>query len=283
MAELQTVTTGLTIGESPRWHDGRLWLSNWGPGELIALDRSGRSTVERTIRTAFQFSIDWLPDGRLLIVSGGESLLLAVAPDGTEQTYANLAEVSAKGWNEIVVDAGGNAYVNGAGFDVIAGEDFAPGEVALVTPDGAVRAVAGGLAFPNGMAITPDDATLIVAESYARRLTAFEIASHGTLGPGRVWADLGEGVPDGICIDETGAVWYADVPNKRCVRVREGGEVLDTVEVDRGCFACMLGGADGRMLFIAAAEWRGMEAAGEGSPTGIVVATSAPAPHAGRP
>src|SRR5690348_7896795 len=161
MAELQTLTTGLTIGESPRWHDGRLWLSNWGPGQLIAVDASGGSAVERTISTAFQFSIDWLPDGRLLIVSGAENLLLALAPDGTEQTYADLARVSAKGWNEIVIDGRGNAYVNGAGFDVVAGEDFAPGEVALVTPDGAVRAVAGGLAFPYGMAITPDDATLI--------------------------------------------------------------------------------------------------------------------------
>jgi sugar lactone lactonase YvrE len=283
MTELQTVTTGLTIGESPRWHDGRLWLCNWGPGELIALERSGQRTVERTVPTAFQFSVDWLPDRRLLIVSGGENLLLAVAEDGTQETYADLAVVSRKGWNEIVVDGRGNAYVNGAGFDVRAGEDFAPGEVVLVTPGGDVQPVGGGLAFPNGMALTADAGTLIVAESYARRLTAFEIASDGTLGPGRLWADLGDGVPDGICVDETGAVWYADVPNRRCVRVREGGDVLDTVDVDRACFACMLGDTDGRTLFIAAAEWHGMEAAGQGARTGIVFAARAPAAHAGRP
>ena len=120
---------------------------------------------------------------------------------------------------------------------------FAPGIIALVTPDGAARQVADGIAFPNGMAVTPDNSTLIVAESYGKRLTAFDIAADGSLSNRRVWADLGDGVPDGICLDAEGAVWYADVPNQRCVRVREGGEVLQTIELDRGCFACMLGGA----------------------------------------
>jgi len=119
----------------------------------------------------------------------------------------------------------------------MAGEQFAPGIVALVTPDGAARVVADGIAFPNGMVVTPDDATLIVAESYAKRLTAFDIAADGSLSDRRVWADLHDGVPDGICLDAENAVWYGDVPNKRCVRVREGGEVLQTVELDRGCFA----------------------------------------------
>ena len=139
----------------------------------------------------------------------------------------------------------------------MAGEDFAPGIVALVAPDGAARQVADGLAFPNGMLIMPDDQTLIVAESYAKRLTAFDIATDGGLTNRRVWAELGDGVPDGICADAENAVWYADVPNKRCVRVREGGEVLQTIELDRGCFACALGGPDRATLFMIANEWNG--------------------------
>ena len=159
--------------------------------------------------------------------------------------HADLNGLSARGWNEIVVDGRGNAYVNGPGFDVFAGAAFAPGLIALVTPKGAVRQVADGVAFPNGMAVTPDNATLIIAESYANRLTAFDIAADGSLSNRRVWADLGDGGPDGICLDAEGAVWYADVPNKRCVRVREGGEVLQTIALDRGGFACMLGGRTG--------------------------------------
>jgi sugar lactone lactonase YvrE len=129
--------------------------------------------------------------------------------------------------------------------------------IALITPDGAARQVADGVMFPNGMAVTADNSTLIVAESYAKRLTAFDIAADGSLSNRRVWADLGDGVPDGICIDAEGAVWYADVPNKRCQRVREGGEVAQTITLDRGCFACMLGGANRATLLILAAEWRG--------------------------
>ena len=147
------------------------------------------------------------------------------------------------------MDGLGNAYINNIGFAFPAGE-FAPGTVALLTPDGSVRRVADGVAFPNGMAVTPDNSTLIVAESYANKLTAFDIAEDGGLSDRRVWADLGDGVPDGICLDAEGAVWYGDVPNRRCVRVREGGEVLRTIELDLGRFACMLGGEDGRTLFM---------------------------------
>ncbi len=131
--------------------------------------------------------------------------------------------------------------------------------ITVLTPNGSLREVADGIAFPNGMAITPDNSTLIIAESHGKKLTAFDIARDGSLSHRRVWADLGDGVPDGICMDADKAVWYADVPNKRCVRVREGGEVLETVTVDRGCFACMLGGEGKRTLYIIAAEWRGMD------------------------
>jgi sugar lactone lactonase YvrE len=146
-----------------------------------------------------------------------------------------------------------------------------------------VRQVADGIAFPNGMAVTADNSTLIIAESYGKRLTAFDIAADGGLSNRRIWADLKEGAPDGICIDAENAVWYADVPNKRCVRVREGGVVLETVNVDRGCFACMLGGADRKTLFIVAAEWRGPAKMADSAPTGQVLTLKAPAPGVGWP
>jgi sugar lactone lactonase YvrE len=188
-------------------------------------------------------------------------------------THADLHGLSDKTWNEIVVDGRGN-YVNGVA-----------GTTALVGPDGSLRRVADGLAFPNGMAVTADNATLIVAESHARRLTAFEIAADGGLSNRRVWADLGDGVPDGICLDADNAVWYGDVPNKRCARVREGGAVLQTIDLDRGCFACTLGGTDKRTLFLIVAEWRGMEQIPEvaRARTGQVLTVKAPAPGVGWP
>jgi sugar lactone lactonase YvrE len=155
------------------------------------------------------------------------------------------------------VDGRGNTYVGNIGFDFPEAE-FAPGTLALVTPDSSARQVADDLAFPNGIVVRPDNSTLIVAESYANRLTAFDIAADGSLSNRRVWADLDNGVPDGICLDAEGAVWYGDVPNKRCVRVREGGEVLQTIDLDRGCFARMLGGPDRRTLFLVVREWGGM-------------------------
>jgi sugar lactone lactonase YvrE len=216
---VRTLLTGLGFGESPRWHDGRLWFSNWGPNEIVAVDLDGHSEVIARM-PSLPFSIDWLPDGPMLVISGPERRLLRMEPDGSLATYADLSALSHAGFNELVVDGRGNAYVNGAGFDVVSGEQFAPGIVALVTPSGDARQVADGLAFPNGMAVTPDNRMLIVAESYANRLTAFDIAADGGLSNRRVWADLGDGVPDGICVDAEGAVWYADVPNKRCSRIR---------------------------------------------------------------
>jgi sugar lactone lactonase YvrE len=280
--EPQMLMTGITFGESPRWHDGRLWFADWGAQELIAVDLEGRSEVVVRV-PSFPFCVDWLPDGRLLIVSARDRLLLRREPDGSLATRADLSGLSDYPWNEIVVDGRGTAYVNNIGFDFPCGE-FAPGAVALLAPDGSVRRVADGVAFPNGMAVTPDNSTLIVAESYANKLTAFDIVEDGGLSNRRVWADLGDGVPDGLCLDAEGAVWYADVPNKRCVRVREGGEVLQTIDLDRGCFACILGGPDGKTLFLVAQEWRGMEsAADEEERTGQILTAPAPAASAGWP
>jgi len=215
-----------------------------------------------------------LPDGRLLIVSGRENLLMRQEPDGSLVIHPDLRSVSNQWCNEIVVDGRGNAYINGG-----------PGIIALVTPDCSFRQVADGIAFPNGMAVTPDNGTLIIAESHSKRLTAFDIASDGTLSNRRVWADLGGGVPDGICIDADNAVWYGDVPNKCCVRVREGGEVLQTINLDRCCFACVLGGIANKTLFLIATEWRGMEKIPEvaRARTGQVLTIEAPASGVGWP
>jgi sugar lactone lactonase YvrE len=277
---------GLAFGESPRWHEGRLWLADWGAQEIVAVDLDGGSEVmARVDFPSFPLSFDWLPDGLLLIVAAREGRLLRQEPDGALVSHAELTDVAPRGvpWNEIVVDGRGNVYVNNNGFDLMTGAEFAPGTIALITPDSSVRQVADGIAFPNGMAVTPDNSTLIVAESYADKLTAFEIAADGSLSNRRTWAELPGDHPDGICLDADGAVWYGDVGNKHCVRVGEGGEVLETVELDRGCFACMLGGADRRTLFIVATEWRGPEAAAEGSRTGQVLTVEAPAPGVGWP
>jgi sugar lactone lactonase YvrE len=281
--EPKPLISGLVFGEQPRWHEGRLWFSDWGTQEVLAVDLDGNSEVILRA-SSFPLCVDWLPDGRLLVVSASDGLLLRREPDGSLVTHGDLNAVSdPPAGNELVVDGRGNAYVNGGGFDLMAGEEFAPGIIALVAPDGSARQVADGVAFPNGMLVTPDDSTLIVAESYANRLTAFDIAADGGLSNRRVWADLQDGVPDGICLDAENAVWYGDVPNRRCVRVREGGEVLQTIDLDRGCFACALGGADRKTLFMVATKWSGAENMFEGPRTGQVLTVRAPSPGVGWP
>ena len=280
MPETQTLTTGIVLGESPRWHAGRLYFADWGTQELMAVDLEGKSEVIASVPSS-PFCIDWLPDGGLLVVSGGDGRLLRREPDGSLLTHADLSRLSQHPWNEIVVDGRGNVYLNGVGFDFPTGA-FAPGIIALVAPDGSARPVADGVAFPNGMVMTPDGNTLIVAESYANRLTAFDIAADGGLANRRLWAEVGDDHPDGICLDAEGAVWYADVGTKRCVRVREGGEVLRTIELDRGCFACMLGGMDGRTLFMLTAVFDPAAMFG-GEPTGRILTARASAPGAGWP
>ncbi len=281
--EPQILMSGLVFGEQPRWHEDRLWFSDWGPPEVIPVDLDGNSEV--ILRApSFPCCVDWLPDGRLLVVSARDGLLLRRESDGSLVTYADLSRLSdPPAGNELVVDGRGNTYINGGGFDLMAGAEFAPGIVALITPDGSARQAADGLAFPNGMLVTPDNSTLIVSESYAKRLTAFDIAADGGLSNRRVWADLQGGVPDGICYDAENAVWYGDVPNKRCVRVREGGEVLQMVNLDRGCFACALGGADRTTLFMMATEWSGPANMFKGPRTGEVLTVQAPAPGVGWP
>jgi len=251
MAEVRVVVAGRGLVEAPRWHDGRLYFSDWTAGEVLAVDDAGGTEVVARVRSLPLCSA-WLPDGRLLIVSSAEGRLLRREPDGSLVTHA---ELGAPGWNDIVVDGRGNAYVNSVGYDMTAGEAPRPGHVVLATADGAVRRVAEDLAFPNGMAVTADNATLVVAESHGERLTAFDVGGDGGLTGRRVFAELGE-APDGICVDAEGAVWYATVPGRRCARVADGGRVLESVELDRGGFACVLGGPDRRTLFATVADWR---------------------------
>src|SRR5438132_5883001 len=236
MQEPQIRLTGIGLGESPRWRDGRLWFCDWAAQEVVALGLDGRSDVI-TRMESMPFCIDWLPDGRMLIVSSREGLLVRQEPDGSLRTHADLTGLSHQPWNDIAVTARGNAYVGNLGFDFPAGR-FAPGSISLVTPQGSASWVADGLAFPNGMVVTPDGSTLIVAESYGSRITAFDIAADGRLSNRRVWASLDDAALDGICLDAEAAIWYADVPHRRCVRVGEGGEILATAQLDRACFAC---------------------------------------------
>ena len=283
MLQPRVLTTGHAFGESPRWHNDRLWFSDWGEQEILAVELEGHvETVVRVDFPSFPMCIDFLRDGRLLIVSGRDGRLLRRESDGSLVTHADLSTLSRHPWNDLVVDGRGSTFINEAGFAFPAGE-FAPGTIAQVTPDGSVRLAADGLAFPNGMAIAPDNSTLIVAESYGNQLTALDITADGSLSDRRVWADLGDGVPDGICLDAEGAVWYGDVPNKRCVRVRAGGDILETIALDRGCFACALGGRDGSTLFMVAQEWGSPGHMRSAARTGQLLITQAPAPHAGWP
>ena len=246
----RTLLDGLGFPESTRWHEGRVWLCNWGSGEVLAVDDEGRAEVmARVAPSALPFSIDWHPDGTLLIVDGPRRLLLAQQPDGSLETFADLTGYGEARFNELVVDDRGNAFVNGG-----------PGLVVRVGADGIVHEEASGLRWPNGMAIVDDGATLVVADSHAEQLVGFAIEDDGSLSNRHVWADV-EYAPDGICADAEGAVWVASVPGRALRQGQSGGEVLDTVAVDRGCFACMLGGVDGQTLFIAAAVWRGMDVA----------------------
>src|SRR3954452_8476167 len=284
---------GLAFVESARWHEGRLWFAHWSVGEVIATDLEGHTEVMAPGRQALGWSIDWLSDGQLLVT--GESLLRQ-EPDGSLVPHADLTGVARHNWNEIVVDhQRGNVYLNGADTgNFLAGQFPPPGIIALVTADGAARQVADDIHFPNGMIITPDGSALVVAESVAGRLTAFDIEPDGSLTNRRTWA---EGLaPDGICIDAEGAIWCAaaDVrsrtgrdtdPGGAAVRVREGGQILDRIELDRPAFSLALGGPDGRTLGIVGQQWRGFDQVDAliADRTGHVLCIDVEVPSADRP
>ena len=283
MSEPETLLTGLGFPESPRWHEGRLWFCNWIERQVVALSLDGEAEVMATRDPdsySMGYSIDWLPDGRLLVT--GDKLRRR-EPDGSMVVHANQRA------NEIVVDGHGNIYLNGADFDFVAGAPPKPGYIKLVTPDGRLRQVADDIQFPNGMVITPEGRTLVIAESFAGRLTAFDIDADGGLSNRRVFAGgLG---PDGICLDAEGAVW-SGTTDYAVVRVAEGGEVLQRVELpeNRASFALMLGGLDRRTLFILTAEWRpaddhvaNLDRLANGPRTGEILTLPVAVPGVGRP
>ncbi|MFI9846249.1 SMP-30/gluconolactonase/LRE family protein [Nonomuraea sp. NPDC051941] len=281
MSKPKVLLTGLGIPESPRWHEDRLWFCNWIDREVVVVDLDGKSEVASVQGPVpMGYSIDWLPDGRLLMTG---DKLRRQEPDGSTVVVAE------QGGNEIVVDGRGNIYINGADFDFAGGGAPKPGYIKLVTPDGELRQVAGDIQFPNGMVITPDDRTLIVSESFAGRLTAFDIDADGGLSNRRIFAD---GVaPDGICLDAEGAVWVS-TGGSSIARVAEGGHILERIELpeERAPFALMLGGPDRRTLFVLTAEWRHSDGVTDnlqrlttGPRTGQILTFSVSVPGAGRP
>jgi sugar lactone lactonase YvrE len=257
MTELTTVLEGLAFPEGPRWHDGRLFFSDQHAHQVLALAPDG--TVEEIVRVEQQPSgLGWTPDGDLLIVSMIDRRLLRLergAPEGKGlHEVADLSTLATYHCNDMVVSADGRAYVGNFGFDLDNGERPRPAELIAVDPDGTATIAADEMQFPNGSVVTPDGRTLIVGETVAGRLTAFTIAPDGRLTDRRVWAQLEGALPDGICLDAEGAIWLACPLSRRCLRVAEGGEVLEEIATEQSAFACMLGGADRRTLYICTSE-----------------------------
>ncbi|WP_410793810.1 SMP-30/gluconolactonase/LRE family protein [Kribbella sp. C-35] len=244
---MKLLLDGLAFPEGARWHDGRLWFCHWIEQQIIAVDADGTTeTFEAPVERLMGWSVDWLPDGRMLTTG---DKLRRYEPDGS------ITVLAEQGANEMVVDAQGNIYLNGADFDFAGGEEPKPGWIKLVTPDGQVRQVADDIQFPNGMVLTPDGRTLVIAESFAGRLTAFDVEPDGGLSNRRVYAEnLG---PDGICLDAEGAIW-CQTWGEGVVRVAAGGEILERVDVpeNRAPFALGLVDFDGPTLCILTAEWR---------------------------
>ena len=287
---VEILADGLHFAESPRWHQGKLWFSDLYDDAVKTVDLHG--LVETKVIIDDQPSgLGWMPDGRLLIVSMQQRVVLRLEYD-TMVVHADLSRIATFHCNDMVVDAFGRAYVGNFGFDLdaaVTGGDFAGAlanyegaALARIDPNGMVHTVATGLRFPNGMVITPDGGTMIVAETLGRRLTAFDIGIDGSLTNQRVWAELPEAAPDGICLDEEGAVWFADASGSRCCRVRQGGEVTDIVETSQPCYACMLGGPDGRTLFMLTSE-SSLQSVAAARRTGRIEVTTVDGAHAGLP
>lgn len=240
---------GLLFPESPRWHDNKLWFSDMDGYKVMTVDMSG--ITETIIKRPNRLSgLGWLPDDTLLIVSMEDRSLLRLDPDGVK-VVADLSGLATFYLNDMVVDKQGRAYIGNFGFDYFNNQTFVPAEIILVTPNGDFRVVADDMAFPNGTVITPDDSTLIVGETFAARLTAFDIMEDGSLTGRHIWANLKSVAPDGICLDEEGGIWIAAPGRHRVVRVLEGGKITHIVKIENDAYACMLGGPDRCTLFIA--------------------------------
>ncbi len=280
----ESLVEGLCFGEGPRWRNGRLWFSDMYGYKVFSVDLAGE--IETITEVPKQPSgLGWLPNGDLLFVSMLDRRIMRLGPDGTK-VHSDLSELIEHPCNDMIVDAVGNAYVGNYGFDldlVMKGEGR-PQETHLVcvTPEGDAFKVGDPLLFPNGMVITPDGGTLIVAETFGARLTAFDLSASGELTNGRIWASL-EGIhPDGITLDADGAIWIASPRAKSVFRIAEGGQVLEAIELEQDCFACMLGGEDGKTLFmLTAGTFDGRESIER--KTGRVEVVAVDVPKAGLP
>lgn len=253
--ETSVLLDNLAFPEGPRWHEGKLWFSDMHDGAVMTVDLDGRAetVVEVPNRPS---GLGWTTDGRLLVVSMRDRRLLRLDPAGLTEV-ADLSGLASFDTNDMVVDRHGNAFIGNFGFDLDNKAPFAPAELIRVRPDGEAAVVARDMAFPNGTVITPDGGTLIVAETFGNRLTAFDLAEDGSLRNRRVWAELDGHYPDGICLDAEGAVWLACPRTAMVLRVREGGEVTHRIPVSTRAYACMLGGPDRRTLFICTAATTG--------------------------
>lgn len=279
--ETRILIDGLCFGEGPRWHQGALWLSDMHAHQVLRVWPDGTTATICEVPN-WPSGLGWLPDGDLLVVSMTDRQVLRW--DGAAMhPHADLSALAGFHCNDMVVDGAGRAYVGNFGFDLHAGETPKPAELICVEPDGRARVVADDLQFPNGTVLTPDGRTLIVAESWGRRLTAFDVRPDGDLTNRRVWAELPQdALPDGICLDEAGGIWSASPSSNECVRQLEGGEVTHRVAVDQGAFACMLGGDDGRTLHILTAASSDPEVCRQ-APSGRVEVWRAPYGRAGLP
>lgn len=294
--EISTVLTGMSFLECPRWHEERLWLVDFYTHRVLSMAEDGGDLRVEAEVPGQPSGLGWLPDGRLLVVSMKDRRVLRREPDGSLVTHADVSAHVTGHPNDMVVDAHGRAYLGNFGFDLMGGADIGTADLLRVDPDGAVAVVARDLFFPNGSVIT-DDGVLVVDETLGNRISAFDIASDGSLGPRRDWATfgglpstrvLGEAIaecalaPDGCCLDAEGAVWTADAVGGRVVRVAEGGRVLDEVHPGTGVFACMLGGSDGRTLYLCCAPDFD-EHARSATHEAELRAVRVDVPHAGRP
>ena len=252
MRQFKVLLDNLCFGEGPRWHDGKLYYSDMHAHTVNAVDMQGRATVIAEV-AAWPSGLGWLPDGRMLVVSMTDRKLLRQEAGGLK-LHADLSKLASYHCNDMVVDGHGRAYVGNFGYDIIKGEPQKPAELVMVEPDGAARVVARDLQFPNGTVITPDGKTMVVGESMGHRLTAFDVAADGALTNRRVWAELGDGVPDGIALDAEGAIWVASPFTHELVRMKQGGQVAERIKREQMPIACMLGGPARRTLFLLSSE-----------------------------
>ena len=296
MAQFTTLIDGLSFTESPRWRDGRLYVSDRYTRRVLAVAMEG--TAETIARTdGLPCGLGFLPDGRLLITSMLDRKILRREPDGSLVEHADLSHLAPGHLNDMLVDHEGRAWAGNFGFDLMGGAEASSTVLICVTPDGASRVVADQLGFPNGTVLTPDGRTLIVAETMMNRLTAFTVTGD-CLSERRDWATFGaaptstdvpeilaqaEVAPDGICLDAEGAIWVADVVHHRLIRMAEGGAILEELETDGLCaFACMLGGDDGRTLFACVAPTMN-DAELSKTHRASILMTRVGTPHAGLP